>query len=357
MRSHRLISLVGCHAEGEVGDVIIGGVLPPPGRTMFEKMRNMERDHDHVRRFLISEPRGSVARHVNLLVPPTRDDCDAGVIIMEPTEYPPMSGSNSICTITVLLETGMIPMRDPETVVRLDTPAGPITARARCRDGRCCSVEIANVPAFVDRLDAKIEVEGLGTVTLDTAYGGMFYAIVDATRFGFAVTPDEARDLAIVGEKIRLAARDQLTVTHPENPSIAGVSIVQLNRPFEGVGKATRNTCIVAPGRSDRSPTGTGTSARMAVLHARGLMKVGDEMIHESIIGSQFRGRILGATRVGTVPAIEPAIEGRAFITGFMNYLLDPADPWPEGYRVADTWGVTGGLAMHQEQTRDPAAE
>jgi proline racemase len=355
MQSRRLISLVGCHAEGEVGDVIIGGVLPPPGRTVFEKMRNMERDFDHIRRFLISEPRGSVARHVNLLVPPTRDDCDAGVIIMEPTEYPPMSGSNSICTVTVLLETGMIAMKEPETVVRLDTPAGPVTARARCSGGRCCSVEIANVPAFVDRLDAVIEVEGLGTVTLDTAYGGMFYAIVDATRLGFAVTPDEARDLAILGEKIRLAARRQLAVIHPENPAISGVSIVQLNRPFEGVGKATRNTCIVAPGRSDRSPTGTGTSARLAVLYARGLMKVGDEMIHESIIGSKFRGRILGETRVGGVPAILPAIEGRAFLTGFMQYLLDPADPWPEGYRVADTWGVTGGLAMTQAE--DPAAE
>jgi len=355
MQSRRLISLVGCHAEGEVGDVIIGGVLPPPGRTVFEKMRNMERDFDHIRRFLISEPRGSVARHVNLLVPPTRDDCDAGVIIMEPTEYPPMSGSNSICTVTVLLETGMIAMKEPETVVRLDTPAGPVTARARCSGGRCCSVEIANVPAFVDRLDALIEVEGLGTVTLDTAYGGMFYAIVDATRLGFAVTPDEARDLAILGEKIRLAARRQLAVIHPENPAISGVSIVQLNRPFEGVGKATRNTCIVAPGRSDRSPTGTGTSARLAVLYARGLMKVGDEMIHESIIGSRFRGRILGETQVGGVPAILPAIEGRAFLTGFMQYLLDPADPWPEGYRVADTWGVTGGLAMTQAE--DPAAE
>jgi proline racemase len=183
----------------------------------------------------------------------------------------------------------------------------------------------------------------------------MFYAIVDATRLGFAVTPDEARDLAILGEKIRLAARQQLAVIHPENPAISGVSIVQLNRPFEGVGKATRNTCIVAPGRSDRSPTGTGTSARLAVLYARGLMKVGDEMIHESIIGSKFRGRILGETRVGVVPAILPAIEGRAFLTGFMQYLLDPADPWPEGYRVADTWGVTGGLAMTQAE--DPAAE
>jgi proline racemase len=274
---------------------------------------------------------------------------------MEPTEYPPMSGSNSICTVTVLLETGMIAMKEPETVVRLDTPAGPVTARARCSAGRCFSVEIANVPAFVDRLDAVIDVEGLGTVTLDTAYGGMFYAIVDATRLGFAVTPDEARDLAILGEKIRLAARQQLAVIHPENPAISGVSIVQLNRPFEGVGKATRNTCIVAPGRSDRSPTGTGTSARLAVLYARGLMKVGDEMIHESIIGSKFRGRILGETQVGGVPAILPAIEGRAFLTGFMQYLLDPADPWPEGYRVADTWGVTGGLAMTQAE--DPAAE
>lgn len=348
MQVKRLVSVVGCHAEGEVGDVIIGGVLPPSGDTMFDKMETMERDFDGIRQFLICEPRGSVARHVNLLVPSTRNDCDVGMIIMEPTVYAPMSGSNSICTVTVLLETGILPMLEPETIVRLDTPAGPVRALARCKNGKCLSVEIANVPSFVDKLDASVEVEGIGTIILDTAFGGMFFAIVDATQLGFAIAPDEARDLAIVGEKIRRACRDQLSVVHPGNPSINGVSIVQLNQPFAGIGKTTRNTCIVSPGRSDRSPTGTGTSARMAVLCARGQMEVGDEMVHESIIGSKFRGRILSKTAVGNRPAIVPAIEGRAWITGFMSYVVDPSDPWPEGYRVSDTWGVTGSLSMRQ---------
>jgi proline racemase len=346
VRSRLMLSVVGCHAEGEVGDVIVGGFLPPFGATMFERMRAMERDFDHVRRFLLCEPRGSVCRHVNLLTPPINAGCAVGVIIMEPTEYVPMSGSNLICTVTVILETGIVPIAEPETVVMVDTPAGPVKAVAECRDGRCRSVEFENVPSFVDRLDAAVEVAGLGTVAVDVAYGGMFYAIVDATRLGFRVDASEARQLAVAGEQIRLAAREQLDVVHPENPGIRDVSIVQLGRPFEGIGQVTRNTCIVAPGRSDRSPTGTGTCARMAVLHARGQMATGDSMIHESLIGSQFRGRIVAATSVGGRPAIVPAIKGRAWITGYSTYLLDPDDPYPQGYVLPDSWGVTGKITQ-----------
>ena len=184
------------------------------------------------------------------------------------------------------------------------------------------------------------------SVTIDVAYGGMFYAIVDATKLGFSVDASEARELAVAGEQIRLAAREQLDVFHPENPGIRSVSIVQLNRPFEGIGKVTRNTCIVAPGRSDRSPTGTGTAARMAVLHARGQMAVGETMIHESLIGSQFQGRIAGTASVGGRSAIIPAIRGRAWITGFSTYLLDPDDPYPQGYLLSDSWGVTGTISQ-----------
>jgi proline racemase len=346
MRAKRVISVIGCHAEGEVGDVIVGGVLPPPGRTMFERMSSMQRDQDDLRRLLLCEPRGSVARHVNLITPPTRADCDIGLITMEPTEFVPMSGSNLICTVTVALETGIVEMREPETVVMVDTAAGPVRARATCRDGKCVSVEFANVPSFVDRLDAVLFVEGLGRISVDIAYGGMWYAITDATRLGFRVEPCEARDLAVAGERIRLAARAQLEVVHPENPGIAGVSIVQFDRPFAGVGQVTRNTCIVAPGRSDRSPTGTGTCARMAALHARGAMKVGDSMIHESIIGSRFKGSIAGTTTVAGRPAILPLIEGRAWTTGLHSYTIDPTDPYPSGYVLADTWGVTGSTAQ-----------
>ncbi|MEI2387374.1 proline racemase family protein [Breoghania sp. JC706] len=344
MRSRINISVVGCHAEGEIGDVIIGGVLPPEGGTMMERMIAMERDHDHIRRLLICEPRGSVARHVNLIVPAITPGCAAGAIIMEPTEYVPMSGSNTICVATVLLETGMVPMQEPETRFRLDMPGGVIEVSARCEDGKCKSVTFRNAPAFASVLDGALEVEGHGTIPLDIAYGGMFFAIVDAKALGFGIRPDEARDLALLGEKIRKAAREQFEVVHPDFPNVRGVSIVQFAMPFEGSGKVTRNTCIVSPGRSDRSPTGTGTSARMAVLHAKGQMKVGDELIHASIIGSRFVGTILDAQERGGRTTIIPQITGRAWITGQHSYLLDPEDPWQTGYMLSDTWGVTPTL-------------
>ncbi len=346
MRSKRNISVVGCHAEGEIGDVIVGGVLPPRGDSVFAMMKTMERDHDDLRRFLIQEPRGSVARHVNLIVPAVRPDCVAGAIIMEPTEYPPMSGSNTMCIVTVLLETGMVPMVEPVTTLRLDMPAGPVDVTTQCRDGKCVSVTFANVPSFVDRLDAPLEIAGLGTVKVDIAYGGMFYALVDAAALGFAIRPDEARDLAVLGEKVREAARQRYAVTHPENPEIAGVSIVQFNTPFDPTLGEARNTCIVSPGRSDRSPTGTGLSARLAVLHARGQLKVGETFSHRSIIGSRFDGRILAETSCGQRAAIVPEITGRAWITGHMSYMLDPSDPYPAGYVVADTWGTSMTLTQ-----------
>jgi len=212
--------------------------------------------------------------------------------------------------------------------------------RAACRDGRCESVEFTNVPCFADRLDAPLEVEGLGTLTVDVAYGGMFYAIADAAALGFAIEPGEARDLSLAGERIRTAAREQLPCTHPENPAIHDVSIVQIAAPWQGVGTVTRNAVVVAPGRLDRSPTGTGLCARMAVLHARGLMRPGDGMSHASVIGSVFDGRIVSAARVGERDGIVPAVRGSAWITGLHQYLVDPSDPFPEGYLVADTWGV-----------------
>lgn len=346
MHARRTIQVIGCHAEGEIGDVIVGGVLPPAGATMMERMITMERDHDHIRRLLICEPRGSVARHVNLITPPITPGCVAGAIIMEPTEYVPMSGSNTICVATVLLETGMVPMTEPVTRFKLDMPGGVIEVTADCRGGKCRSITFRNAPAFVAVLDGALEVEGHGTIPLDIAYGGMFFGIVDARALGFAVTPDEARDLATLGEKIRKAARAQFDVVHPQFPNVRGVSIVQFAMPFEGSGRPVRNTCIVSPGRSDRSPTGTGTSARMAVLQARGLMKQGDQLIHESIIGSRFVGEILDVINTDGRTTIIPQIMGRAWLTGQHTYMVDPEDPWQEGYVVADTWGMTPSLSQ-----------
>lgn len=353
MQVRRVITVAGCHAEGEVGDVIIGGVLPPAGATMFEKMQTFAREQDGIRRLLISEPRGSVARHVNLVVPSTRPDCVAGAIIMEPTEYPPMSGSNTMCIVTVLLETGMVPMQEPETRFRLDMPAGPVDVVAHCAAGKCVSVTLHNVPALALALDVPLDLPDGRRVSIDIAYGGMIYALLDVSRLGLEIAPEQGRALTQLGEAVRLAARAQYPgIAHPENPAIRDVSIVQLNTPFRGPGTVSRNACIIAPGRADRSPTGTGLSARLAVLHARGELQLGEALIHESIIGSRFEGRIVGETRCAGQPAILPAITGRAWMTGLSQVFVDPTDPWPEGYRVSDTWGAAiagASLAMNQE--------
>jgi trans-L-3-hydroxyproline dehydratase len=249
-----------------------------------------------------------------------------------------MSGSNTICVATVLLETGIVEMREPETTLRLEAPAGVVEVTARCRDGRCESVELTNVPCFADRIDAALEVDELGSITVDVAFGGMWYAITDAAALGFALEPAEARELSRVGELIRVAAREQLPCEHPDNPDIAGVSIVQIAEPWRGIGAVSRNAVAVAPGRLDRSATGTGLSARMAALHARGLMRTGDGMTHASVIGSTFDGRIVSETAVGGRPAIVPAIRGSAWITGITQVLVDADDPFPEGYLLNDTW-------------------
>jgi trans-L-3-hydroxyproline dehydratase len=337
LRTARTLTVVGCHAGGEIGNVVVGGVLPPPGDTVFEQMQALAQN-DSLRRLLLREPRGSVAVHANLIVPSSRSDCAAGYIIMEPTEYPAMSGSNTICVATVLLETGMVEIREPETTLRLEAPAGVVEVRAACREGKCESVELTNVPCFADRLDAPLEVERLGSLTVDVAFGGMWYAIADAAALGFDLEPSEARELSRVGEEIREAAREQLPCAHPENPEIAGVSIVQIAQPWQGVGEVSRNAVVVAPGRLDRSATGTGLSARLAALHARGLMGPGDAMSHASVLGTAFEGRIVAETEVGGRSAIVPAIRGSAWITGITQVIVDPSDPFPEGYMLSDTW-------------------
>jgi len=320
----RSITVVGCHAGGEVGNVVVAGVEPPPGATVREQMEALARD-DRLRRFLLREPRGSVATHANLIVPATRADCDAGFIIMEPTEYPLMSGSNTMCVATVLLERGLVELREPETTLRLEAPAGVVEVRASCMDGRVESVELTNVPAHAELLDAQLDVTGVGTITVDVAFGGMWYAIADAAALGFAIEPHEARALCEIGERIRVAAKSQLDER---------VSIVQLAEPWRGVGQVTKNAVVIAPGRLDRSATGTGLSARMATLHARGLMRVGDTMTHASPIGSTFDGRIVAEAERGIVPAIR----GSAWITGVSELYVDDDDPFPEGYLLSDTW-------------------
>lgn len=339
MNSKRVIHVVSCHAEGEVGDVIVGGVAPPPGKTLWEQ-RNYIASDNRLRNFVLNEPRGGVFRHVNLLVPPRHPDADMGWIIMEPEDTPPMSGSNSICVATVLLETGIFPMKEPETELTLEAPGGLVRVVAACENGKAKRITITNVPSFVDRLDVKVEVTGLGSISVSTAYGGDTFVIVDARDFGFSLVPDEAKNLVETGMKITAAANEQLGFTHPANSEWDHISFCQFAGPLEEErGTFTgSNAVVVRPGKIDRSPTGTGCSARMALLYARGEMAVGDRYIARSLIGSEFQCRIDSVLDFNGCSAIIPQITGRAWITGINQLLLDPDDPWPEGYRMSDTW-------------------
>ena len=339
MRTSKVIHVVSCHAEGEVGDVIVGGVAPPPGDSLWQQSRFIAGD-EALRQFVLNEPRGGVFRHVNLLVPPKDKRAQMGFIIMEPADTPPMSGSNSICVATVLLDSGILPMQEPETRLTLEAPGGLVEVTARCRGGKAERITVRNVASFADRLDAPLEVEGIGTLNVDIAYGGDSFVIVDAHALGFSIRPDEAKDLAETGMRITQAANEQLGFRHPELPEWDHISFCQIAAPLvmeEGVPHGA-NAVVVRPGKIDRSPTGTGCSARMAVLHARGLLGVGDRFVGRSIIGSQFDCRIEDVAHVGGRPGIIPSISGRAWITGTHQHMLDPDDPWPLGYQLSDTW-------------------
>jgi proline racemase len=340
MRSTRVIHVVQAHAEGEVGDVIVGGVAPPPGETLEDQRRFIAED-GVLRDFVLNEPRGGVFRHVNLLVPPKDPRAAFGWIVMEPADTPRMSGSNSLCVATVLLDTGLVPMVEPVTEFCIEAPAGLVAVRAACQGGKVGRVTIANVPSFADRLGVALEVAGLGTLTVDTAWGGDSFVIVDAQKLGFGIAPDEARDLVEIGLRITAAADQQIGFGHPGAGGWDHISFCQFAGPLtrEADGALSgANAVAIRPGKIDRSPTGTGCSARMAVLHARGQMQVGETYRARSIIGSAFECAIAGVTALGGHPAILPTITGRAWITGTAQLMLDPDDPWPGGYRVGDTW-------------------
>ena len=335
----RVIHCVDAHAEGEASRIIVGGVLDVPGATMLEKMQHLEREGDELRRLLLFEPRGSAPLSLDLVLPSSHPEADAGFLIMESCSYEGMSGSNTINTATVLLETGMVAMSEPVTSLVLEAPAGLIRIHADCREGRCERITFENVPSFATHLDTPVEVPGIGELTVDVAYGGAFCAFVDAEALGFEIVPGEARALAELGERIRPAVAEQLDIAHPAEPALGVLSFIVFTAAPRDGGDA-RNATVVAPGRLDRCATGTATSARLAVLAARGLIDDGDAFVNESVIGTRLVGRIASRTTAGDTPAIVPAISGRAWITGVHQFVLDPDDPFPEGFRLPDTWGA-----------------
>jgi proline racemase len=352
MRLTNVIHAVDCHACGEPGRVIVGGVLDVPGRTMFEKMLHLRNHADGLRKRMLREPRGYPASCCNLILPPTLPEAHAGFVIMEPVEYPPMSGSNTICVATVLIETGMVQATEPITELTLEAPAGLVRIRAEVAQGKVRRVTFENVPAFAVHLDAPVEVPELGTVKVDVAYGGMFYVIAEGSPLGLRLTPDEGRDIVRIGEMIKAAAREQLAVVHPENPEISGITIAQLTGPPVHPGSSARNAVIVSTGELDwsrpgswtgvldRSPCGTGTCARMAALHAKGKLGLNEDFVHEGILGTTFTGRLIRETTVGPHRAVVPTLSGQAWITGFAQYVVDPEDPFPEGFTVGDIWAL-----------------
>lgn len=350
MRLSRTIQAVDAHAAGEPGRVIVGGVLDVPGETMFDKMSWLQANGDDLRKRMLREPRGYPAANCNLVLPSNNPEAAAGYVIMEHVEYPGMSGTNTICTATVLLETGMIPMIEPVTELVLEAPAGLIRLRCECRDGKVTSVTFRNVPAFATHLDTSVEVPTLGTVVVDVGYGGMFYVIAEAEQFGLRLTPDEGRDITRITELIKAAANEQLPVAHPEQPGFAGITIGQLSGPAHDPANSMRNVVTVSTGTLDferpstwtgaidRSPCGTGTSARMAVLHAKGRLQIGEPFRHEGILGTVFTGHLVEETSVGPYRAVVPTITGTAWITGMATYVVDPTDPFPDGFTVGDIW-------------------
>ena len=340
------ISITTVHAEGEIGDVITSGIPDPIHLpTMYAKLCHFRDNADHYRLMLMQEPRGRVSQCMNLLLSPCDPSADAGFLILESDEYATMSGSNTICVTTVLLESGRLEMREPVTTVVLDTAAGLVRVRAECEGGKCKSVEFDNVPSFVYELGYKLAVPGLDRteVEVDIVWGGMWFVLVDAESLSLTIEHKHGRKLVEWGQRIIKAVQKAYTPVHPLNEGIRGVSIFEWTAPLTTEVDDTKtavNTVVVSPGRFDRSPCGTGTSARLAVLHAKGLLKVGEKFTHRSIIGTEFQSSILGTTKVGEYEAVLTRVKGRGWITGYRQVLLDAGDPFLVGFRVGDVWGM-----------------
>lgn len=342
MKFDKALDILLVHCQGESGNVLVAGAPEIPGATVLDKMNHLNNVDPSLRLFLTREPRAQVVHTTNLLLAPTRGDADAAFIVLQPDRAHPMSGSNCICVVTALLESGRVAMTEPETVIRLDTAAGLIVVRAHCDNGRCLSVSLDNVPAFVHQLDVAIDTPKWGGITADIAFGGVFYAQIDVGQVGLRIVPEAARALAEAGTEIKaLLAQQMAAVVHPEIPGLDGIAYVMF-RDYQPDGSVLTCTTL-KPGRVDRSPCGTGSSANLAILHARGQAKTGDRRISRSIIGGEFTAEIIGETTVADRPAVLPRITGRAYVFGRQQLRLDPQDPFIQGFALSDTWGPQVG--------------
>jgi proline racemase len=329
----RVFGAVDSHTEGMPTRVITGGVGPIPGSTMLERKLHVETHMDELRLLLMREPRGHGAMSGAILQPPLRDDADCGVVFIEVSGCLPMCGHGTMGVATVLVETGMVAAREPETVVRLDTPAGLVEARVAVADGRARSVCLRNVPSFLLGRDREVELDGR-TLTYDMAFGGNFYAIMPAEAAGVSVDPARAGELIERGLAVMEAVNASERPVHPGDDRIAGCKHVIFTVPGRDGPRSQRSATSIHPGWLDRSPCGTGTSAKLAALHARGELGVGEEFVNESVIGTTFGARIVEETEIAGRPAVLPEITGRAWITGMGEYLLDPEDPFPAGFAL-----------------------
>ena len=331
MRSRLVFGAVDSHTEGMPTRVITSGVGELPGATMAERRLYVMNQRDDLRTLLMHEPRGHSAMSGAILQSSTRPDADVGVVFIEVSGCLPMCGHGTIGTATVLVETGMVPVTEPVTVIRLDTPAGLVEASVEVDDGRARSVTLRNVPAYLHLRDATVKVPGVGELAIDLAWGGNFYALLPAASIGLAVRPSLHDDLVRTGLAVMAAINDQLSFAHPEHQSINYCHHVVLTEPGDEA-VSGRAAVAIHPGWLDRSPCGTGTSARMAQLHARGELSLGEDYVHASVLGTRFTGRLIGTTKVGGFDAVIPTVQGRAWLTGLATYLLDPDDPFPAGF-------------------------
>jgi proline racemase len=333
MRAQKVFGAVDSHTEGMPTRVITSGVGVLPGVTMFDRMRYLVTERDDLRTLLMYEPRGHAAMSGAILQPPTRPDADVGVVFIEVSGCLPMCGHGTMGTAAVLVETGMVEIKEPVTLIRLDTPAGLVEASVEVADGRAASVTIRNVASYLHLRDAVVRLPGLGELTLDLAFGGNFYAILPAASAGLEVQPDRHDEIISTGLQIMDAVNEQLEFAHPENPEISSCRHVIFTAPGSGP-FAGRAAVAIHPGWVDRSPCGTGTSARMAQLAARGELGLHENFVHGSLIGTSFTGRLVDTVTVGGFPGVIPTVRGRAWVTGMGHYLLDPDDPFPAGFLI-----------------------